>query len=244
MSIFDRLVNGLHFNNSQDDGYDDMDDDRLTEEEDDLGEEPVHRRSFFPRRSERNDVEPQDELTYEEDRPQQRQPAPRQPVNRPSSAMVPSRRQPSGSLAGMQVRIIRPNTFDQSSEIADTLLAKRTVLLNLEGLDVNTAQRIVDFASGACYALHGNFMKISHFIIVITPEEVDIAGDVDTNGNLMGMLSGAAAGAAAGNAGGFAGNATGTYGNAGGNTYNFGSYAQQAPQGGYQNGYNNTYSNG
>lgn len=82
----------------------------------------------------------------------------------------------------MQVRIIKPNSFDQARQITDTLLSGRTVLLNLEGLDVNTAQRIVDFSSGSCYALHGNFMKISHFIIVITPENVDVSGDINAEG--------------------------------------------------------------
>ena len=99
------------------------------------------------------------------------------------------------SSTKMQVRVIKPSSFDQARQITDTLLAHRTVLLNLEGLDVATAQRIVDFASGSCYALHGNFMKISHYIIVITPEDVDIAGDI-TGGRpdaVAGMLAGAAA---------------------------------------------------
>ena len=100
----------------------------------------------------------------------------------------------------MQVRVIKPSSFDQARQITDTLLSHRTVLLNLEGLDVNTAQRIVDFASGSCYALRGNFMKISHFIIVITPEDVDIAGDITGDGSqdaasamAMGAMTGAAA---------------------------------------------------
>jgi cell division inhibitor SepF len=104
----------------------------------------------------------------------------------------------------MQVRIIRPSSFDQAKQITDTLLSHRTVLLNLEGLDVNTAQRIVDFASGSCYALHGNFMKISHFIIVITPEDVSISGDISMEGEaLAGLsaLSGLAGAAAQGGSG-------------------------------------------
>lgn len=94
-----------------------------------------------------------------------------------------------------QVRVIKPSSFDHARQITDTLLARRIVMLNLEGLDVNTAQRIVDFASGSCYALHGNFMRISQYIIVITPEDVDIAGDI-TGGRpnaVSGILASAAA---------------------------------------------------
>lgn len=242
MGVFDRLINGLHFNNSQNEDEYDMDNEQFDDEEDLDEEQPRRRGLFSGRRAERNDPEPEDEPRYEDDRPQ-RQPIIRQQPQRSSAPMVPSRR--NSSAAGMQVRIIRPGTFDQASEIADTLLVKRTVLLNLEGLDVNTAQRIVDFASGACYALHGNFMRISNFIIVITPEEVDIAGDVDSNANLMGMFQGMAAGSSAGGSTGSAYNAGNgsNYGTAaGGNTYNFGSYAQPQPNN-YQNNYNSQYSN-
>ena len=94
-----------------------------------------------------------------------------------------------------QVRVIKPSSFDHARQITDTLLAHRIVMLNLEGLDVNTAQRIVDFASGSCYALHGNFMRISQYIIVITPEDVDIAGDIAGGrpGSVSGILASAAA---------------------------------------------------
>ena len=53
-------------------------------------------------------------------------------------------------------------------------------MLNLEGLDVDIAQRIIDFTSGSCYAVQGNVMKISHYIFVITPSSVDISGDIST----------------------------------------------------------------
>ena len=51
------------------------------------------------------------------------------------------------------------------------------MVLNLEGLDVDIAQRIIDFTSGSCFAIGGNLQKISHFILIITPPSVDISGD-------------------------------------------------------------------
>ena len=50
-------------------------------------------------------------------------------------------------------------------------------VLNLEGLDVDIAQRIIDFTSGSCFAISGNLQKISHYIFIITPASVDISGD-------------------------------------------------------------------
>ena len=65
----------------------------------------------------------------------------------------------------------------ESTSITETLLANRTVVLNLEGLDVDIAQRIIDFTSGSCFAISGNLQKISHYIFIITPAVVDISGD-------------------------------------------------------------------
>ena len=47
----------------------------------------------------------------------------------------------------------------------------------MEGLNVEIAQRIIDFTSGSCYAMSGNMQKISHYIFIITPATVDISGD-------------------------------------------------------------------
>lgn len=78
---------------------------------------------------------------------------------------------------GMEVCVIKPSTVEDAREITETLLANRTVVLNLEGLDVDIAQRIIDFTSGSCFAISGNLQKISHYIFIITPASVDISGD-------------------------------------------------------------------
>lgn len=79
--------------------------------------------------------------------------------------------------AGMEVCVIKPTSVEDAREITETLLANRTVVLNMEGLDVDIAQRIIDFTSGSCYAIDGNLQKISHYIFIITPASVDISGD-------------------------------------------------------------------
>lgn len=78
----------------------------------------------------------------------------------------------------MDVCVIRPVSVDDTREITNTLLDKRAVVLNMEGLDVAIAQRIIDFVSGSCYAIRGNMQKISNFIFLITPSSVSISGDL------------------------------------------------------------------
>ncbi len=158
MSVIDKLINGMKFNSDDQDLEEDMD---YEDGYEDYEDSRPARRGAIP--FQRNARSAQSDDDY------------RAPATLTGNAIVPSAKR---GLSNMQVRVIKPSTFDQARQITDTLLSHRTVLLNLEGLDVNTAQRIVDFASGSCYALHGNFMRISHFIIVITPEDVDIAGDI------------------------------------------------------------------
>ena len=101
------------------------------------------------------------------------------PVKRPFAGK-PQQRGKKNMSNGMEVCVIKPTGVDDSREIIDTLLSNRTVLLNMEGLDVDIAQRILDYASGATYAIDGNLHKISHYIFIITPASVDVSGDFST----------------------------------------------------------------
>lgn len=104
-----------------------------------------------------------------------------EPEERPkkvSSKVTPMRQSPKRIMGnGMEVCVIKPTSVEDAREITETLLANRTVVLNLEGLDVDIAQRIIDFTSGSTFAISGNLQKISHYIFIVTPASVDISGD-------------------------------------------------------------------
>lgn len=100
-----------------------------------------------------------------------------EPVKKPSPKVTPMRQMKKMPGTGMEVCVIKPTSVEDAREITETLLANRTVVLNLEGLDVDIAQRIIDFTSGSCFAMSGNLQKISHYIFIITPASVDISGD-------------------------------------------------------------------
>ena len=85
----------------------------------------------------------------------------------------------------MEVCVIKPSSFEEAREITETLLKDRTIVMNLEGLDVDVAQRILDFTSGSCFAIGGNLQKISMYIFILTPASVDVSGDFQ---NLFGDL--------------------------------------------------------
>ncbi|MGN0306768.1 MAG: cell division protein SepF [Lachnospiraceae bacterium] len=151
MGVMDKFINIMKLNDGEDDGY--YDDDDYLDEEEDVKEGKVS--------SIRQDS------SYDEDK-----------VKKQTPRVAPIRQQPrriNGS--GMEVCVIKPTSVEEAREITETLLANRTVVLNLEGIDVEVAQRIIDFTSGSCYAINGNLQKISHYIFIITPASVDISGD-------------------------------------------------------------------
>ena len=110
-----------------------------------------------------------------------KEPVREEPEERPkkvSSKVTPMRQSPKRIMGnGMEVCVIKPTSVEDAREITETLLANRTVVLNLEGLDVDIAQRIIDFTSGSTFAISGNLQKISHYIFIVTPASVDISGD-------------------------------------------------------------------
>ena len=98
------------------------------------------------------------------------------------SKITPMRqgRRPSNGAPNVEVCVIRPLSMENTREIADTLIEHSTVILNLEGIDVELAQRIIDFTSGACYSLGGTLQKVSSYIFVLGPSNVDITGDLQS----------------------------------------------------------------
>lgn len=78
------------------------------------------------------------------------------------------------SGASIEMKVLKPKTFDSVPQIADHLLNKRTVVLNLEDADADTSRRIIDFLFGVAYSINGSLKKIATKAYVITPNNVDV----------------------------------------------------------------------
>ena len=156
MSFLDKFLNVMRLNPDDDDDFYNEDYDYDDEEEE------VKPKSSFKKR------EKEDTFTdYYKEKPVKTTPK--------VTPIRPSKKQQN--LAGMEVCVIKPTSVEDAREITETLLNNRTVVLNVEGLDVEIAQRIIDFTSGSCFAISGNLQKISNYIFIITPAAVDISGD-------------------------------------------------------------------
>lgn len=170
MGVLDKFLDAIKL--SDDDDYED--DDFFDDEFDDDYEDEKPKKSLFKKEK---PVYEDEEDDYEIKKPA-----------RSNSKVTPMRQPARRNAPAMEVCVIKPNNMDDSREITETLLSGRTVILNLEGLDLEDAQRIIDFISGAAFAIDGNLQKISNSIFLVTPAHVDISGDLQ---DLLGASLGA-----------------------------------------------------
>ena len=203
MSVLDKLLDAVKLNADYDD-EEFLDDDLLDDEEDDFlddedGEKPV--KKFFQKFGKKKDSEEDyDDYDDEEDKMEAPKAVSKPVIKTPptaktssykqdkpvrtSSKITPMRSSRKGTAStNMEVCVIKPSSMEDTREIADTLVDNSTVVLNLEGLDVELAQRIIDFTSGACYSLGGSLQKVSSYIFILGPYNVDITGDLQ---NILG----------------------------------------------------------
>lgn len=186
MGFLDKILGAMKLN----DDYDD--DDFLDDDVDDYEDEGSHK-SFF--KKSRNDSI--DDFDDDDDDLSVKHKVSKQPVKnikttgvktKPSLTTSASKVSPIRSRKNsgdMAVCVVKPKSMEDAREITETLLANCTVVLNLEGLDLDLSQRIIDFTCGSCFAMSGNLQKISNYIYIITPASVDVSGD------LQDILSGA-----------------------------------------------------
>ena len=152
MGLMDEIRKLTHPYAEPEDDYDDYDDEPLEDEE--PAPAPAPRRSAFGRQS----------TVTEPVRP---------------AASTPSNRVVNISSSGqMQVVLVKPDRFDQVSEIADHLRDKQAVVLNLETTNKDVARRLVDFLSGCAYALDGKIKKIAANTYLVTPYNVDVVNNM------------------------------------------------------------------
>ena len=105
----------------------------------------------------------------------------RQPVFEDRKAKVEDRRNKVVNIHAttqLKVVLVKPERFENASEIADNLKDKRTVVLNLESTNKDVARRLIDFLSGVAYAGEGKIKKVAANTYIITPYSVDIMGDL------------------------------------------------------------------
>lgn len=78
----------------------------------------------------------------------------------------------------VKVVVYQALTYDDTQAIVDNLKNRKPIIVNLDSLEQDLAQRVLDFLSGAVYALDGTIQKVSRSIFVLVPSNIDIVGNI------------------------------------------------------------------
>ena len=162
-NLTDKLLNFLNLTDDEDD-YDDYEDDYQEDDEPKFSSKKALKSTKV-----RESSDDFDDSAFESSKTSK---AVARSSRTRTSKVVPMR-----GKNGMEVCVVKPTTVEDARDITDTLVGGRAVILNLEGLHVELAQRIIDFTAGSCYAIDGNLQKVSNYIFIITPGSVEISGD-------------------------------------------------------------------
>lgn len=81
--------------------------------------------------------------------------------------------------AALELKVVKPERWDvqTAQKIADHLLNRRTVVLNLELTNKESARRLIDFLSGVAYSIDGYMQRVANNTFVVVPNNVDISGE-------------------------------------------------------------------
>lgn len=186
---FNKILDFMKLNDNEYDDYDEYDDE-IEDEMDETEEEPPKKKKTASKvmsssRARKSSVSLDDDLDDFDDLEEE-------PVTKKksqssytskktssygrTSKIVPMRS--SSSSRGMEVCVSKPVDFNTCQEISDIILSGRAAIINFDAVTTQEAQRIIDFVSGACYAINGSAKQISDSIVIVTPEDIDITGDL------------------------------------------------------------------
>ena len=79
--------------------------------------------------------------------------------------------------SNIELKVVRPASFEEVSDIADHLIAGCTVVLNMELLDNVQTIRMLDFLNGVTYSNDGEIKNVAKNTYIITPHNVDVSED-------------------------------------------------------------------
>lgn len=85
----------------------------------------------------------------------------------------------TGTVATSKVVITQPEAYEDVEEIGEYLKQRKSVIVNLESINKEDGKRVLDFLSGASFALEGSIQKVSNLIYLMTPKTVEIQNDVE-----------------------------------------------------------------
>lgn len=125
----------------------------------------------------------EDEFVEDEERDEEFEPV--VPSNKKSQNKVVN----IHTAAAAKISIVRPVDFAEATEICDDLKNRKIIVINTTSLELKIAQRLLDFVSGACYALGGEFQEVEKGVYLLSPSNVEVTKELKSELSSKGLFN-------------------------------------------------------
>jgi cell division inhibitor SepF len=99
------------------------------------------------------------------------------PVSPRAAVSTASVRPIAHDTSGARVHIVAPARFADAQEIANRLMSNQPVIVNMQSADRDLQRRMIDFCSGATYALSGGMERVADEVFLLTPSNVKVSDE-------------------------------------------------------------------
>ena len=73
-----------------------------------------------------------------------------------------------------RITTIHPRTYNEAKNIGEAFREGTPVIMNLTDLDDSDAKRLVDFAAGLVFGLHGSIERVTSKVFLLSPAHVEV----------------------------------------------------------------------
>ncbi|NLT57071.1 MAG: cell division protein SepF [Actinomycetales bacterium] len=73
-----------------------------------------------------------------------------------------------------RISTIHPRTYSEAKTIGEAFRAGTPVIMNLGEMDEADAKRLVDFAAGLIFGLHGSIERVTSKVFLLSPADVEV----------------------------------------------------------------------
>jgi cell division inhibitor SepF len=79
--------------------------------------------------------------------------------------------------ASYQITALHPRTYNEARTIGEAFRNNTPVIMNLSDMDDADAKRLVDFAAGLIFGLHGSIDRVTTKVFLLTPRNVTVTAE-------------------------------------------------------------------
>ena len=111
--------------------------------------------------------------------PALREPALREPSRLPDRPASPpaSGHRLGGAAALARITTLQPRSYNEARTIGERYRDGVPVIMNLTELDDAAAKRLVDFAAGLVFAVHGSINRVTAKVFLLSPENISVTDE-------------------------------------------------------------------